>query len=487
VNEELLSVPWVVKVLVLLWVLNTSWVTTSDEVGEAAADSGRGVPEDLSWTTVVHWGWPDSEDNVLSWEGTIVNKGLMLLHTGVEWHIVILAPATEWVEEEDWVGVTSLLELLTGVLEEENVTIVEWVSNLESVNSIGTSLLDLLRDLTWGISVLVKTIVELDLGEEAGGFTRDEPCTLLHDLSGSWVLGGEATEGTGADLLLSIGEESWLVNDGDDLVVPLEGDGGLTLESSLLLVRDVLDNWDGKEMSLAVLVSDGLHVHGLNELHFVHEASEWVGPTLRDGLEVLDGVHIQIHRWHLSSGGLLLSGWLGDERLVDHWLVLVSEDLLLLHVSHNEGNRLVEGHFTSVDVEVTVGWGLVWVRDTSEVLDLTGTGLLVETLNISLLANLEGGGDVALEELEVASSVESLGGISVLGVWGDEGDEDDDASHVEELGDLSNSADVFLSVLLREAEALVEASTDNITIEDEALGGVTSDSVNVLLEGLGKG
>ncbi len=48
-------------------------------------------------------------------------------------------------------------------------------------------------------------------------------------------------------------------------------------------------------MSLASSISDCFHVEALNELQFVHEASEWVGPTFRDGLEVLNLVEIQIN------------------------------------------------------------------------------------------------------------------------------------------------------------------------------------------------
>jgi len=44
VNQKLLTVPWVVEILVLLWVLNTCWVTAGDEVGETTSDTGAGVP-----------------------------------------------------------------------------------------------------------------------------------------------------------------------------------------------------------------------------------------------------------------------------------------------------------------------------------------------------------------------------------------------------------------------------------------------------------
>ena len=56
VDEQLLTVPHVVEVeLRLLRVLKASWVATSDEMGDAAVGAGGGVPQDLSWTGVVHW------------------------------------------------------------------------------------------------------------------------------------------------------------------------------------------------------------------------------------------------------------------------------------------------------------------------------------------------------------------------------------------------------------------------------------------------
>ena len=490
VHKELLAVPHVVEILVLLWVLNTSGVATSDEVGHTSADTGAAVPEHLGWTTVVHWGWPDGEDNVLRWEGAIVNESLVLLHTGVEWHIVILAPATKWVKQKDWVLVSGLHELLTGVLKQENVTIMEWVADLEAIDGISLALLDLLVDLSWSESVLVEAIVELDAAEEVGALGRDQPVALLEDGRGLLVLGGHAAEGTGADLLLSVGEEGWLVHDGKDIVTKLgalDSNSWLALKLSLLLGSHVLGDWHGHEVLNTVLVGHGLHVHGLKKLHLVHEASEWEGPALRDGLKILDLVEVNVENWHGGSGGELISRGLNDVVVEDNWVVDLSHDTLVLHVLHDEGNRLVEGHLTSVDVEVTVLWLLVRVGDTSEVLDLTSTGLLVETLNITALANLKGGRDVALEELEVASLVEILSSVSVLGVWGDEGDEHDHTCHVEELGDLSDTADVLLAVLLREAKTLVETSADNITIEDEALAAIAGDSVDVLLESLGEG
>lgn len=172
VDEELLSVPHIVAVLASLdWVLDSGWVTSSDEVGDSSVDSGGGVPQDLGWASVVHWGWPDGEDDVLAWEGSILDEGGVLSHSVVEWDIIVLAPSTEWVKEEDWVLVSELDELLSGVLKEEDVSIVEWVSNLEGVDGVGSLLLSGLLDLLGGESVAVKAIVVGNLLDESHGLS----------------------------------------------------------------------------------------------------------------------------------------------------------------------------------------------------------------------------------------------------------------------------------------------------------------------------
>jgi hypothetical protein len=56
-------------------------------------------------------------------EGTVINEGLMLLDSGAERDIVILAPSTEGVEEEDRVLVALSNEVKSGLLEEEAMSI----------------------------------------------------------------------------------------------------------------------------------------------------------------------------------------------------------------------------------------------------------------------------------------------------------------------------------------------------------------------------
>ena len=235
----------------------------------------------------------------------------MLLHAVSERNIVILAPATERMEEEDWVSVALSDELLTGVLEEECVTIVEWVADLEGIDNIGVSLNNLSLDLGWGKSVLIIAIVEDGALDEVHGLTRDEEVSLSVDGGGLGVLVRGAAEGASADLLLAVVEEDWLVDDGEDLLGAdgraLDGDSLLTLKGGLLLSCHWLGDGDGEEVASALAVGKGLHVHDLEELELVHEAVEGCCPTITDGLEVLDLVLVDIEDLQVSD----LSGLLG--------------------------------------------------------------------------------------------------------------------------------------------------------------------------------
>ena len=449
------------------------------------------MPHDFGWATIVHGRRPDGKDSVLWVKSAIAEESGVLSHTVGEGHIVILAPATERVEEQDWVPVALCDELFTGVLKQEHMTIMERVSDLEGVNDIGVLLNDLGLDLGWGHSVLIVAIVEDGADEEVHGLSTDEEVSLSEDGLGAWVLLGHAAEGAGADLLLAVVEEDWLVDDGEDLVAvdsgALDGDSGLTLEGGLLLGSHRLGDGHREEVASALSVGESLHVHDLEELELVHEAVEGCGPTITDGLEVLDLVLGDVK--DLEAGDLfsLVGGGLLPERLGDDTLLSGAKDTLLGHVVDDEGLGGHKGELTSVHVEGRVGWGLIRVRDTSEVGDDTGAGLLVESLDVTALTDLEGGADVALVELEAGSLVDLLGEVSVGGVWGDEGDEDNLTGEAEQLGDLSDTADILLAVVGREAEVLVETGSDDITVKEEDLLVVANKLVNLLLEGTGEG
>ena len=154
-----------------------------------------------------------------------------------------------------------------------------------------------------------------------------------------------------------------------------------------------------------------------------------------------------------------------------------------MHVVDDHGLAGLEGQRASVDVESGAGGGLIRVRDTSELGDDSSAGLGVKTFDITALTDLKRGADVALVELESSLLVDLLGEISVLRVWADESDKDDLTGEAEELGDLSDTADVLSTVLLGETEVLVKASSNDISIEEEDLLVVANEFVNLSLEG----
>lgn len=84
----------------------------------------------------------------------------MLVHAHVCWHIIVLAPATKWVKQKDWVLVAQLEELLTSIFKQKHVAIVQWVSHLEGVYCISTLGLNLSLDLCGCQSELIDTVVE---------------------------------------------------------------------------------------------------------------------------------------------------------------------------------------------------------------------------------------------------------------------------------------------------------------------------------------
>jgi len=249
VDEELLAVPDVVKRLSLdLGVTNTSGVSSGNEVGDATVNAGRGVPQDLSRATVVHGGRPGGDDCVLRVEGTVGEKGSVLRHAVGKGNVVILAPSAERVEEQDRVPVASFDELLTGILKEKDMTVVEGVPDLEGVHDIGVLLIDLGLDLSGSHPEAIVAIVEHGPADEAHRFTGDEVVTLGEDGLSARVVLGHAAEGASADLLLAVVEEDGGVDNGEDILGAdsraLDGDLSLASKGFLLLISHRLGDGD---------------------------------------------------------------------------------------------------------------------------------------------------------------------------------------------------------------------------------------------------
>lgn len=131
-----------------------------------------------------------------------------------------------------------------------------------------------------------------------------------------------------------------------------------------------------------------------------------------------------------------------------------------------EEDNLVDGSsdagLADVNGELGIARGLVRGVDTSEVLNLTGASLLVDTALVSLLAVLERSGDV--NEVEGTVLLDSLaGGLSALGVGSDGGGDNGGTSTGEFRGDETDTGDVAVAVFLAEAELLAQLVADVLT------------------------
>ena len=188
----------------------------------------------------------------------------MLLYSRWERHIVFLLPSTERVQEKDGVLVAQLEELLSGVLEEEHVSVVEGISDLESVEGVASSLLGDVVDLSRGHSVLIVSIIELNLSGEGHALSGDQEVALFHDIFDFVVLLGEGSKSSSGNFFLSVSEEDGFFDDGEHIfgdLGALQGKSLLALELLSLLGGDVLSDGDGEQVLLGgCSVSQGVHL-----------------------------------------------------------------------------------------------------------------------------------------------------------------------------------------------------------------------------------
>ena len=244
---------------------------------------------------------------------------------------------------------------------------------------------------------------------------------LGEDGHGLGVVSTHASEGTSADFFLAVVEEAWVVDDGEDGIganlSAFNCNLGCTFESGLILSGHVLCNGDGEEIALAIGVSDGLHVHHLEELKLVHEALKRACPSITDSLEVLDLMSVNVEDGKRGELGSLSLVSITPHGLSDDSDVVVAEDTLGTHVVHNHGLASLDRKLTSVDVHFRVLWRLIRVRDTSEVLDDASAGLSIESLDITSFANFKTGTDVTLKELETSVLMDLSGQVSACTVW----------------------------------------------------------------------
>lgn len=199
------------------------------------------------------------------------------------------------------------------------------------------------------------------------------------------VLSGEATEGTGGDLFLSVCEEHGGVDDGEVFALVGEGDGEGVFEFFLLGISDVLGDRAGHKEDL-VVNGKSLLVHALEEFHLVHESSEGVSPSFSDSLQELN-LHlvdlkfgVMLSSFNLGRGGINESS---NNGALDG---VVLDDSFLDHISLEDSAAFINLEGSSVNVKTT-GGTLVGAVNSSEVGNLSSTGLLPESLRVTLFTN----------------------------------------------------------------------------------------------------
>lgn len=185
-------------------------------------------------------------------------------------------------------------------------------------------------------------------------------------------------------------------------------------------------------------------------------------------------------------------------RLSDLDVTLVGQPL------DNLRNALLDGIFMRFDGNLWVGGLLVGGGNACEVLDLSGTSLLVEALGVALLGNGEGHVDKDFDKgdrLVIALAglgMQLAGKIAVCAVWRYEGSDGNGGGVGEELCDLlwgekdtavsevgtwgehapggevislwqrtnlGDATNVLIAVFLRESQILVEAKADIVAVE----------------------
>lgn len=166
-----------------------------------------------------------------------------------------------------------------------------------------------------------------------------------------------------------------------------------------------------------------------------------------------------------------------------------TEQTPLLEVLGDEDDGVLDTSLYGFNVNLGLLRSLVWGADAGEVLDYTGSGLLVQALGITLLGVLDGNVNIDLDErkglVDILGALVQLASLLAVGLVGrDEGRQGQAGRVGKQLGDLCDTADVLVARLLVEAEVLVQAEAHVVAVE--AVGREAA-LQEVLLERFGNG
>ena len=130
----------------------------------------------------------------------------MLCHASIQGNIVVLAPTTERMEQQDRISVAKCEKLFASILEEKHVAIVEWVSDLECIHCISFFKFNLPLNLRWRQPVFVQAIIEGYSLRESGS-SRDKEIPLCDNCLRFGMILGPGSECPRTDLFFSVIEE----------------------------------------------------------------------------------------------------------------------------------------------------------------------------------------------------------------------------------------------------------------------------------------
>lgn len=146
------------------------------------------------------------------------------------------------------------------------------------------------------------------------------------------------------------------------------------------------------------------------------------------------------------------------------FLVLGYQVTLLLEKEDDVVNGLANGDGAGVDGEGGLQWWFIGIVDASEVLQDTLSCLSVESLSVSLFADIERSGNVDFDEASMFRN-DSSGVVASVSVGGNSGSNSNTTSLGDLARDVRDASDVDFTMLLREAEFAGEVLSDFISIK----------------------
>eukprot|EP00043_Microstomoeca_roanoka_P009948 m.94829 g.94829 ORF g.94829 m.94829 type:complete len:458 (-) comp14741_c0_seq3:54-1427(-) len=367
-------------------------------------------------------------------------------------------------QQEHRIAVAFLLQTAVRVLHQKGMTIVYRVTQLEGIDGISVAALKLGTQLIGCQAVLIETIIPLDALKDLN-FTANEPVTSRHhhlNVRLSCIGGAKLAS---AALLLAGIVKLWVTQDGQVHTLINQGNGTSTTERVLLLCGGRAHNGHRHVGHATIGHLQAVKVQRLEKFLLAHKSLEWGSPALREDLQPLGGELVNVELGQGSSLGLL--GFhlvLGHKKLL--WLHTAGSDDALVfkvveHLADIFGHRLA----LVTHNQVWVNGLLINTINASEALDQASAGLLVQTLGVTSLADIEGGTNVALDKLETNLIVHLTHAVTVLAEGRDKRGKRDDAAISKELGNLTHTTNVLGTVFRRETQVLVQSSAHVVTVQ----------------------